>query len=106
MQEFTDELMQESENPVLKSALAHLHFVSIHPFSDGNGRTARLLMNLILLQNGYPLTIIKKEDRVEYIQAIEIYQEDGNEEVFCQFIAKKVDESFERYFEILNLKIV
>ena len=88
------------------SALAHLRFVSIHPFSDGNGRTARLLMNLILLQNGYPITIIKKEDRVEYIKAIETFQDSGDDTVFCKFIAQKVLESFDRYFEILDLKVI
>jgi len=106
MQEFIDELSKDEQNSVIKSALAHLHFVSIHPFSDGNGRTARLLMNLILLQNGYPITVIKKEDRVEYIKAIESYQEDGNEEVFCKFIAQKVLEGFERYFEIIDMRMI
>jgi len=106
MQEFMDELSKDKQNPVIKSALAHLHFVSIHPFSDGNGRTARLLMNLILLQNGYPITVIKKEDRVEYIKAIESYQESKDEGIFCNFIAQKVLEGFDRYFEILDMKVI
>ena len=106
MQEFIDELSCSDKHSILKSALAHLHFVSIHPFSDGNGRTARLLMNLILLQNGYPITVIKKEDRVEYIKAIEEYQENENEEIFCNFIAQKVSEGFDRYFEILDMRII
>jgi len=106
MEKFVDEVEKSSKESVTKSALAHLKWVSIHPFSDGNGRTARLLMNLILLQNGYPITIIKKEDRVAYIQAIESYQEDGDENIFLKFIAQKVLESFERYFEILNMKVI
>jgi len=106
MQEFIDTLANDTSNIVIKSALFHLKFVSIHPFSDGNGRTARLLMNLILLQNGYPITVIKKEDRVEYIKAIESYQEKGDKDIFCTFIAQKVLEGFDRYFEILDMRII
>ena len=50
---------QTTEELILLAALVHLKFVSIHPFIDGNGKTARLLMNLVLLQNGYPQAIIK-----------------------------------------------
>lgn len=45
------------------AALAHLKLVDIHPFSDGNGRTSRLLMNLILIKAGYPPVIIMKQER-------------------------------------------
>ena len=106
MEKFVDSINSHNENVVMLSALAHLKFVSIHPFSDGNGRTARLLMNLILLQKGYPTTIIKKEDRVEYIKAIETFQDSEDDSIFCKFIAQKVLESFDRYFNILNLKVI
>lgn len=52
-----------SMHPVRYSALAHYKLVDIHPFADGNGRTSRLIMNLILLRAGYPPVIIYKEDR-------------------------------------------
>jgi Fic family protein len=106
MQNFIQNLNKTDENPVLKSAKVHLEFVTIHPFSDGNGRCARLLMNLVLLQNGYPLTIIKVEDRVKYIKAIEHYQESGDNSIFLEFIAKKVDESLDRYLELINTKVL
>jgi hypothetical protein len=63
-------------------------------------------MNLKLLQNGYPLTIIQVKDRVEYIQAIEQFQQSGDETIFVDFIAKKVDESLTKYLELINTKVI
>lgn len=53
----------QNMHPVRYAALAHYKLVDIHPFADGNGRTSRLIMNLILLRAGYPPVIIYKEDR-------------------------------------------
>jgi Fic family protein len=106
MQNFIQNLNQTDIDPILKSAKVHLEFVTIHPFSDGNGRCARLLMNLVLLQHGYPLTIIKIKDRVEYLQAIEKYQQSGNDTVFLEFIVKKLDNSLDKYLELINTKVL
>jgi Fic family protein len=57
-------------HPVDFAAEAHYRLVTIHPFTDGNGRLARLLMNLLLIQTGYPLAIIRVEDRLPYIDSI------------------------------------
>lgn len=57
-------------NPVIQSAIFHHRFAWIHPFFDGNGRTARLLSNLILLKTGYPPAIILKNDRKKYYDAL------------------------------------
>ena len=61
---FRDLLAMAESHPVEIAAEAHYRLVTIHPFIDGNGRTARLLMNLILLQNGYPPALIRTRDRV------------------------------------------
>ncbi|MFK5976153.1 MAG: Fic family protein [Sulfurovum sp.] len=108
MRELIEWFESDNSHIVIKSALLHLKFVTIHPFIDGNGRTARLLMNLILIQNGYPITIIKLQDRVEYIQAIEEYQESGDSHIFIDFIAKKVEDSLDNILDILtnNIKII
>jgi Fic family protein len=56
---------------LLVAAAAHTWFVTIHPFIDGNGRVARLLLNLILMRYGYPIAIITKDDRLRYYDALE-----------------------------------
>ena len=58
-------------HPIIKASLLHGEFVKIHPFIDGNGRTARLLMNLSLMNSGYLPIIIKKEDRLVYYNALD-----------------------------------
>jgi Fic family protein len=105
MEEFIEWLhVQTINEPILLSALVHLKFVSIHPFIDGNGRTARLLMNLILLQNGYPQAIIKVSNRAQYIQAIEKYQQSTQNEYndFYDVILNSVNDSLDLYSTILT----
>lgn len=81
---------QQEGHPVQIAADAHFKFVSIHPFIDGNGRTARLLMNLILNLNGYPSAIIRPEDRTAYLQSIYEAQKGKSMEKFYQVIGKTV----------------
>jgi Fic family protein len=59
-----------AQHPIQFAAEAHLRFVSIHPFRDGNGRTGRLLMNLLLLRTGYPIVVVSNQVRKAYIDAI------------------------------------
>lgn len=91
-----------SMHPVELAAEAHYQLVSIHPFVDGNGRTARLLMNLILLQNGYPPAIIRKRDRLRYIQSLEQAQLGGSKKHYFQVISEGVDRSLEMYLRAVN----
>jgi Fic family protein len=87
--------LQASGNlhPVEQAALAHLEFVAIHPFADGNGRTARLLMNLLLLRAGYPIAIIANTQREAYIDAIVTHQTGGGSEFFTRLVALAVQET-------------
>lgn len=75
-------------NPVEFAALAHKKFVFIHPFIDGNGRLARLLMNLALLRNEYSITLIPSILRHEYITCLELAH--TNDKPFSEFIADRV----------------
>ena len=63
------ELLELEEDPGARVVLGHFVFVYIHPFSDGNGRTARFLMNLMPASGGYPWTVIPVARRAEYMQA-------------------------------------
>lgn len=82
--------------PIKKAAFIHHEFVLIHPFADGNGRVARLLTNLFLMQNGYPPIILKKEDRGKYYSTLQ-KADKGNISPFAIFIAKAVNEALMWY---------
>ncbi|MEC4003774.1 Fic family protein [Flavobacterium sp. SUN052] len=91
-------------HPVILAAEMHERLVTIHPFIDGNGRASRLVMNLILLQNGYVIANIKGdyESRMKYYQALETVQSSGNKEDFLLFIAQNEKECLERYLDIIK----
>ena len=82
----------------------HLDFVSIHPFSDGNGRCARLLMNLLLMQNGFCPIIIRPRDRKRYINSIEKAQLTGEIEDYMRFMLFRLNSSYITIFDIFDSK--
>ena len=91
-------------HPVILAAEMHERLVTIHPFIDGNGRTSRLIMNLILLQNGYVIANIKGDydSRMNYYQSLEKAQTTGNKEDFLMFIASIEKQCLERYLDIIS----
>jgi len=90
-------------HPVRFAALLHLKFVTVHPFIDGNGRVARLLMNAALIQDGYLLAVVPPILRQEYMAAIRGYQQKGAAEPFCDFIAERVLESEKEVMRLLHI---
>lgn len=88
------------EHPVVFAAKLHQKFVYIHPFVDGNGRVARLLMNMTLLQDGYPIVVIPPICRSEYISALEKGHE--NEDLFIQLIMERVVEAQRDYIRLIG----
>lgn len=87
----TDDVMWASE--------AHLRLVTIHPFVDGNGRTARLIMNWLLLLCGYPPVIVRKEERGEYLESLERVQLGGSHEQYDLLILGSLSRSYDIYLE-------
>ena len=87
-----------SLHPVARAALAHHRLVAIHPFMDGNGRTARLVMNLLLMREGYPPAILSKLNRLQYYQLLA--QADlGREKPIADFVGRAVEQSLTLYLE-------
>lgn len=99
MEEFIIWLNGATKDIIDIAAEAHFKFVCIHPFVDGNGRTARLLMNLILMQAGFPPAIIRKEDRMQYITSIERAQMTKDTSAFKEIIYEAVSRSLDLFFE-------
>lgn len=88
-------------HPIIQAALLHGELVKIHPFVDGNGRTSRLLMNLDLMNRGYNPVVIKKEDRLEYYEALDIAHTTGNYTDFVKLIIKLEIEMLKKYLQLL-----
>jgi len=83
------------------SAKIHFDLVHIHPFIDGNGRTARLLMNLFLMRKGFPPAVILKTDRPRYYDALEAAHK-SNFAPFLELVARSVERSLDLYLEVLE----
>jgi Fic family protein/DNA-binding Xre family transcriptional regulator len=98
------ETNKNSIHPIILAAEMHERLVTIHPFIDGNGRTSRLVMNLILLQHGYVIANIKGDydTRMQYYNALETAQTKNNKEDFLLFVAQIEKQSLERYLEIIG----
>jgi len=84
-------------HPVHLAALVHLRFVSIHPFGDGNGRIARLLMNYVLHRQGYPMLIIDYSQRNSYYTALERSQVTKDEHIFVQWFFKRYYKEYKKF---------
>lgn len=95
---------QQGVPPVKIAAEAHFRLVSIHPFIDGNGRTARLLMNLILAIHGYPPAAIRNEDRTKYLSSLEKAQLGGSLTDYLDLAYIAVGRSLDNYLAAIKNK--
>lgn len=100
MTEWGDWLVAEEKtnHPVELAALAHHRLVAIHPFMDGNGRTARLVMNLILMRAGYPPTVIQRINRRQYNRVLD-QADAGKPAALVNFVGRAVERSLNLYLE-------
>jgi Fic family protein len=100
MQTLIDFLNNIKDDPVRVAVLAHLGLVTVHPFVDGNGRTARLLQSLIIFQGGYPIIIVKKERRGDYLNALEEIQANPKSKKFFILMLEFLQMNFNLYKEL------
>lgn len=101
MADFGRQLASLNPDPANAFA-AHFRLTAIHPFADGNGRTARLLMNLVLIRGGYPPVAVRPEDRKGYLDALEggSLAEDTSD--FDTFMHRRLLETLERYVAVVR----
>ncbi len=89
-------------HPIEKAALIHSFFVKIHPFVDGNGRSARLLMNFELMKDGYLPVVIRNEDRLAYYEALDKSHAEGDHEDVVRLVADGEERMLDLYLRILH----
>ncbi len=104
MEHFIKEYQVKKEifHPIELASFVHVEFVGIHPFIDGNGRTARIIMNLELIKAGFPPVVIPVENRLEYYQALDRTHTTGDAGLFLALMKRVVEKSFETYFYALG----
>jgi Fic family protein len=100
MDEFMTWLHGAQGHPVIIAADAHYKLVSIHPFIDGNGRTSRLLMNLLLLQTGYTPAVIDFDVRKEYIDALQEWRNNDNQLPFYRIVCTAIEKTLDHYIRL------
>ena len=91
-------------HPLERAAYVHADFVKIHPFTDGNGRTARLLMNLELMKDGFPPVVLPVEKRLQYYNVLDTAHTKGDYEPFIALCADIAEQAFKPYFHALGVK--
>ena len=90
--------------PILCAAAAHTWLVHIHPFTDGNGRTARALMNLVLMRLGYPPCIVTEDDRDRYIDSMDLSRDEGDLTQFIELACENIEEHLDNRDWLASLK--
>lgn len=103
MDNFGKWLVAKDDGLLIKAIEAHYRLVSIHPFVDGNGRTARLLLNAILMFNGYAPIIIRKIDRRRYLSSLETYQTKEDKNPYYNFMLSALNKSLKMMIDLLDV---
>lgn len=93
---------KDTMHPALFAAVLHEKFVDIHPFIDGNGRTVRILINIHLMQRGYPLVIIPVSRRADYLKSLHSSASEGS---FTQFFLEVVRENLKDYRRMVDVEV-
>lgn len=97
---FYRDLDEKTLNPIELAAWTHAEFVRIHPFPDGNGRTARLIMNYQLMKAGFLPINIRTDDRIRYYESLDKYAADGDLTMFAELVAELEEKRIDDYLAI------
>lgn len=100
MEQLIREFANKKLHPIERAALFHLRFEGIHPFVDGNGRTGRLILNLMLMQAGYPPINVKYADRRRYYEAFDAYYRDDDANILIDIVKNAVYERLQLFHSI------
>ena len=87
----------KKKHPIERAAIFHLKFEGIHPFVDGNGRTGRLILNLMLMQAGYPPINVKYSDRKRYYEMFDRYYRDNDQNPAISLVVENIKEQFANF---------
>jgi len=104
VEELIDFINSKQLSVIETALIAHFKFIAINPFIDGNGRTARLLLNLILLKNNYYPVIVRARDRKIYIKSIEKGELKNDLSLYRNFMYKAIDKSYQTYIDMFDNK--
>lgn len=102
MERLVEELPRDSRHRIETVALFHLNFEGVHPFIDGNGRTGRLILNLMLMQAGYPPIDVKFSDRRKYYACFDSYYRDNDASPMVNMVGEYVKERLSQYLSLLQ----
>ncbi|HLR70594.1 MAG TPA: Fic family protein [Pseudogracilibacillus sp.] len=104
MEQLIDWYKKEAKqlHPITRGAMLHVNFVGIHPFIDGNGRTARLLLNLELMKEGFPPIVIKVENRLDYYKALDKAHTEKDYNDFIRLVKVEAEDSIDLYLKTVS----
>lgn len=104
MTKYFDTINSSTDNPIKVACYAHLQLAKIHPFLDGNGRLSRLMMNFILMKNGYLPISISVKRRLEYFALLEEFKVNKNPVPFENFIMELENLEYDRLISLIDIK--
>lgn len=105
MGKYFNDLKNSTADPLKQAAYAHLQLAKIHPFIDGNGRLSRLIMNFILIKNGYLPISISVKRRDEYFALLEEFKVNKNSKPFEDFVLELENLEYDRLMALINVKL-